>query len=261
MQIIILENAEQVAQYGADQFVALLAQKPDAVLGLATGSTPIALYQNLIQRYRADEVSFAQASSFNLDEYLGLPSEHPQSYRHFMNTQLFSHIDIAPQNTHIPDGSAADPIATCEQYEAEIVSAGGIDLQLLGIGRNGHIGFNEPSSSLASRTRVKTLTPDTVAANQRFFQEGEFQPRLSLTMGIGTIMEARRILLLATGESKSAAVREAVEGPVAARCPASILQMHPRASLVLDRAAASALKDVEFYEYIERENQRLLDSN
>ena len=258
MQIIILENAEQVAQYGAEQFVALLRQKPKAVLGLATGSTPITLYQNLIQRYHAGEVSFAQASSFNLDEYLGLPGEHPQSYRHFMNTQLFNHIDISLQNTHIPDGGTADPLVTCEQYEADIVSAGGIDLQLLGIGRNGHIGFNEPSSSLASRTRVKTLTPDTVAANQRFFSEGEFQPRLSLTMGIGTIMEARRILLLATGETKSAAVREAVEGPVAARCPASILQMHPRATLVLDRAAASALKDVEFYEYIERENERLL---
>lgn len=258
MQIIILENAEQVARYGADQFVALLHKKPEAVLGLATGSTPVALYQNLIQRYQAGEVSFARVSSFNLDEYLGLAGDHPQSYRHFMNTRLFNHIDMAVQNTHVPDGSANDPMATCEQYEAEIERAGGIDLQLLGIGRNGHIGFNEPSSSLASRTRVKTLTPDTVAANKRFFDEGEFQPRLALTMGIGTIMEARRILLLATGEAKSAAVREAVEGPVAARCPASILQMHPRATLVLDRAAASALKDVAFYEYIERENQRLL---
>ncbi|MCH8531631.1 MAG: glucosamine-6-phosphate deaminase [Saccharospirillum sp.] len=258
MQIIILENADQVAQYGAQQFVDLLNRQPDAVLGLATGSTPVALYQNLIQRYQAGEISFERASSFNLDEYLGLAGDHPQSYRHFMNSQLFNHIDIAPQNTHIPDGSTEDPLSTCEQYEADIVKAGGIDLQLLGIGRNGHIGFNEPSSSLASRTRVKTLTPDTVAANQRFFSEGEFQPRLSLTMGIGTIMEARRILLLATGETKSAAVREAVEGPVAARCPASILQMHPRATLVLDRAAASALKDVEFYEYIERENERLL---
>ncbi|MHA7880574.1 MAG: glucosamine-6-phosphate deaminase [Saccharospirillum sp.] len=258
MQIIILENAEQVARYGADQFVALLRKKPEAVLGLATGSTPVALYQNLIQRYQAGDVSFAQASSFNLDEYLGLAGDHPQSYRHFMNARLFRHLDIQVHNTHVPDGSTDDPIATCEQYEAEIKRAGGIDLQLLGIGRNGHIGFNEPSSSLASRTRVKTLTPDTVAANQRFFKAGEVQPKLALTMGIGTIMEARRIVLLATGEAKSAAVREAVEGPVAARCPASILQMHPRATLVLDRAAASALRDVAFYEYIERENERLL---
>ena len=158
----------------------------------------------------------------------------------------------------MPDGAAKDPLAACEAYEAAIKNAGGIDLQLLGIGRNGHIGFNEPSSSLASRTRVKTLTPDTVEANKRFFKPDEFQPNLAITMGIGTIMEARHILLLATGESKAEAIREAVEGPVAARCPASILQMHPRATLVLDRAAAKGLKDVDFYEYIERENQRLL---
>jgi len=258
MQIVILDTPEQVAEYGAARFIDLLTKKPDAALGLATGSTPIQLYKTLIRHFEQGDVSFRDARTFNLDEYLGLTGDHPQSYRHFMNTQLFDHIDINRNRTRVPDGATEDPLAACEAYEDDIHDAGGIDLQLLGIGRNGHIGFNEPSSSLASRTRVKTLTPDTVKANQRFFKPDEFQPNLAITMGIGTIMEARQILLLATGESKAAAVREAVEGPVAARCPASILQMHPRATLVLDRDAAQGLKDVAFYEYIERENQRLL---
>lgn len=257
MQIVILDTPEQVANYGADRFADQLKNKPDSVLGLATGSTPIALYNALIARVKRGELSFAKAQTFNLDEYLGLAGTHPQSYRFFMNEHLFRHLDIDLANTAVPDGATEEPMVACDEYEAAIQAAGGIDLQLLGIGRNGHIGFNEPSSSLASRTRVKTLTPDTVKANQRFFKAGEFQPHLSITMGIGTIMEARQILLLATGESKAAAVRATVEGPLAARCPASILQMHPKARLVLDRAAASQLEDVAFYQYIEQENQRL----
>lgn len=257
MQIVILDTPEQVANYGADRFADQLNNKPDSVLGLATGSTPIALYNALIARVKRGELSFANVRTFNLDEYLGLAGTHPQSYRYFMNEHLFRHLDIDLANTTVPDGATEEPLAACDEYEAAIQAAGGIDLQLLGIGRNGHIGFNEPSSSLASRTRVKTLTPDTVKANQRFFDDGEFQPHLSITMGIGTIMEARQILLLATGESKAAAVRATVEGPLAARCPASILQMHPKARLVLDRAAASQLEDVAFYQYIEQENQRL----
>lgn len=257
MQIVILDTPEQVASYGADRFADQLNNKPDSVLGLATGSTPIALYNALIARVKRSELSFAKARTFNLDEYLGLAGTHPQSYRYFMNEHLFRHLDIDLANTAVPDGATEEPLAACDAYEAAIQAAGGIDLQLLGIGRNGHIGFNEPSSSLASRTRVKTLTPDTVKANQRFFEAGEFQPHLSITMGIGTIMEARQILLLATGEGKAAAVRATVEGPLAARCPASILQMHPKATLVLDRAAASQLEDVAFYQYIEQENQRL----
>ncbi len=257
MQIVILDTPEQVANYGADRFADQLNNKPDSVLGLATGSTPIALYNALIARVQRGELSFANARTFNLDEYLGLAGTHPQSYRYFMNEHLFRHLDIDLANTAVPDGATEEPLVACDEYEAAIQAAGGIDLQLLGIGRNGHIGFNEPSSSLASRTRVKTLTPDTVKANQRFFEAGEFQPHLSITMGIGTIMEARQILLLATGESKAAAVRATVEGPLAARCPASILQMHPKARLVLDRAAASQLEDVAFYQYIEQENQRL----
>ncbi|MEP4547751.1 MAG: glucosamine-6-phosphate deaminase [Saccharospirillum sp.] len=257
MQIVILDTPEQVASYGADRFADQLNNKPDSVLGLATGSTPIALYNALITRVKRGELSFAKARTFNLDEYLGLAGTHPQSYRYFMNEHLFRHLDIDLANTAVPDGATEEPLSACDAYEVAIKAAGGIDLQLLGIGRNGHIGFNEPSSSLASRTRVKTLTPDTVRANQRFFDDGEFQPHLSITMGIGTIMEARQILLLATGEGKAAAVRATVEGPLAARCPASILQMHPKATLVLDRAAASQLEDVAFYQYIEQENQRL----
>jgi glucosamine-6-phosphate deaminase len=257
MQIVILDTPEQVANYGADRFADQLNNKPDSVLGLATGSTPIALYNALIARVKRSELSFAKARTFNLDEYLGLAGTHPQSYRYFMNEHLFRHLDIDLANTAVPDGATEEPLAACDAYEVAIKAAGGIDLQLLGIGRNGHIGFNEPSSSLASRTRVKTLTPDTVKANQRFFDDGEFQPHLSITMGIGTIMEARQVLLLATGENKAAAVRATVEGPLAARCPASILQMHPKATLVLDRAAASQLEDVAFYQYIEQENQRL----
>lgn len=259
MQIVIQPNADAVAEYGADQFSRLLSKKPDAVLGLATGSTPVALYQKLIGRFQAGELSFAKATSFNLDEYLGLSPEHPQSYRYFMQQQLFGLIDIAPERTHVPAGDAADPIAACHDYEAKISAAGGIDLQLLGIGRNGHIGFNEPSSGLRSRTRVKTLTQATIDDNARFFAEGEYQPHLSITMGIGTILDARKVLLLATGEAKADAVKAMVEGPLSAACPASALQLHQHAVVVLDEAAASKLADLEFYRHIERENQLLLE--
>lgn len=257
MQVVILPQPLDVAHYAADFISRQIRQKPGSVLGLATGSTPIATYQALIEQCRSGAVSFAQVSTFNLDEYLGIPDTHPQSYRHFMNEELFSHIDIDLARTHVPDGMARNPADTCAQYEAAIQEAGGIDLQLLGLGRNGHIGFNEPSSSLASRTRIKTLTPATVADNARFFGPDEFQPHLSITMGIGTIMEARKVLLLATGDSKASAVKTMVEGALSAACPATILQMHPQATVVLDSAAAAQLEMREFYQYIEHENQKL----
>lgn len=257
MRIVILDTPEDVAEFGCTYFIDQINNKPDSVLGLATGSTPVNLYQKLCDAYLNKRVSFQSVQSFNLDEYLGLAPEHPQSYRYFMNQNLFNQIDIKPAQTHVPDGMAANPKDACLQYEQNIQQAGGIDLQLLGIGRNGHIGFNEPSSSLSSRTRIKTLTQDTVEANKRFFSEDEFQPRLSLTMGIGTIMEARRILLLATGSSKAEAVRNTIEGPLSASCPASILQMHPDVTIVLDKNAALGLKDLAFYQYIEAEQQRL----
>lgn len=259
MKVVILENADAVAAYGADIFVKQLNAKPESVLGLATGSTPVALYQRLIEACRAGEVSFAQAFSFNLDEYLGLPAEHPQSYRYFMNHNFFDHIDIPLANTRVPNGEADNPLAACTDYETAIAKRGGIDVQLLGIGRNGHIGFNEPASSLTSRTRVKTLTKATIDDNSRFFGPDEYQPHLSITMGIGTIMEARRIVLLATGAGKAEAIKATVEGPISASCPASILQMHPAATIIIDEAAAGGLADKEFFKHIERENQHLLN--
>lgn len=258
MQVVIKADAAAVAEYGAAIFIKQITQQPKSVLGLATGSTPVALYQQLISAYQAGKLSFSQVKTFNLDEYLGLAAEHPQSYRYFMQQQLFNHIDIKPDNTAVPAGAATDPLKACQDYEQLILDAGGIDLQLLGLGRNGHIGFNEPSSGLRSRTRIKTLTKETIADNARFFKADEYQPHLSITMGIGTILDARKVVLLATGASKAAAVKAMIEGPLSASCPASALQLHQHAVVVLDEAAASELNDIEFYRHIEQENQMLL---
>ncbi|WP_394190316.1 glucosamine-6-phosphate deaminase [Pseudoalteromonas atlantica] len=257
MQIVILNDAAAVAAYGANIFAKQLEKKPTSVLGLATGSTPVALYQELISKNKAGEISFSHATTFNLDEYLGLTGEHPQSYRYFMNEQLFNHVDINKDNTFVPPGDAENPIEACHEYETKICDAGGVDVQLLGIGRNGHIGFNEPSSGLTSRTRVKTLTKATIEDNARFFKADEYQPHLSITMGIGTILEAKKVVLLATGENKADAVLAMVEGPLMAKCPASALQLHRDAVIVIDKAAASKLEDLEFYQHIEAENQKL----
>lgn len=259
MKVVILGTADEVADYGADVFRRQLAEKPVSVLGLATGTTPLALYERLIRGCRAGEISFREATTFNLDEYLGLDGTHPQSYRHYMDRHLFEHIDIDPARTHVPAGDATNARRASAGYDAQIAGCGGIDLQLLGIGRNGHIGFNEPYSSLESRTRVKTLTARTIADNARFFAAGEYQPHLAITMGIGTILDARHVLLLATGDTKAEAVRQMIEGPVAARCPASALQLHERVTVVIDDPAAGALKDPEFFRHIEREDRALGD--
>lgn len=259
MKVVILKDAAEVAKYGAAIFIKQIKRKPDSVLGLATGSTPVALYKELIAAYRAGRVSFKQVSTFNLDEYLGLTGSHPQSYRYFMNQQLFNHIDIDQSQTAVPPGDAEDPFSACEDYESNIAHKGGIDLQLLGIGRNGHIGFNEPSSSLRSRTRIKTLTRATISDNARFFGPDEYQPHLSITMGIGTILESKKVVLLATGANKAEAIKATVEGPLTAACPASALQLHEHVVLVIDEAAASQLADVDFYKHIEMENQKLLE--
>jgi len=258
MQIVILKDAAQVAEYGANIFIEQIKNKANSVIGLATGSTPVALYQELIQKNQQNEVSFSDVTSFNLDEYLGLKGEHPQSYRHFMAEQLFNHINIDLKNTHVPPGDAKNPLTACDEYEDKITQAGGIDVQLLGIGRNAHIGFNEPSSGLTSRTRVKTLTQATIDDNARFFAEDEYQPHLSITMGIGTILDSKKVVLLATGEGKADAIKDMVEGPLAAICPASALQLHRDAVIVIDEAAASKLSDTDFYKHIEAENQKLL---
>ena len=223
-------------RYAAARYV-----RGGAVLGCATGSTPIGLYQRLTARHAEESLDFSGVTTFNLDEYVGLPPEHPQSYWRFMREHLFDHVDIAADRIHIPDGMAADLDAACAAYEQCIEEAGGIDLQILGIGSNAHLAFNEPGSSLGSRTRVQTLTGKTLADNARFFGEGETQPRTAVTMGLGTIMEARKLLMMASGTGKAAAVRDALEGPVTAMCPASVLQMHPHAHILLDEEAASAL--------------------
>lgn len=258
MKVVILDNASAVARYGADIFREQLQKKPDSVFGLATGSTPLSLYRELIESNRQGDISFAKAHSFNLDEYMDLPAEHPQSYRQFMNREFFDHIDIDPTNARVPPGDASNPLTACVEYEEAIRSVGGIDIQLLGIGRNGHIGFNEPTSCLTSRTRVKTLTQETIQDNARFFAEDEVQPQLSITMGIGTIMEARLVVLLATGKSKANAIKQMVEGPVSAWCPASALQMHPATVVIVDEEAANGLTNPSFFKHIEQQNQALL---
>ena len=249
MELIIQPDTAAVARVAAALFRHQLAQKPASVLGLATGSTPLALYRELVAPQGLD---FSRATTFNLDEYVGLGPAHPQSYAYFMREHLFRHLaQLARPAPASPDGLAPDfPARVPRRMKKRSASAGGIDLQLLGLGANGHIGFNEPSSSLASRTRIKTLAPQTIRDNARFFASDAEVPRHVLTMGIGTIMEARHCLVLATGESKAEAVAAMAEGPVTASCPASILQMHPRCTLLLDEAAAGALRRPEYYRWV-----------
>lgn len=246
MEIIIQKNSQQAADVGARIIRGLIAAKPDAVIGLATGSTPVSMYQRLIEM----DLDWSQVTTFNLDEYIGLPKEHPQTYHSFMWENLFNHINIDPAKVHIPDGNAEDIPAHCSAYEKAIANAGGIDLQVLGIGSDGHIGFNEPTSSLASRTRIKTLTERTVQDNARFFSSAEEVPRHVITMGIGTIMEARTNLLLAFGDNKADAVAGMVEGPITANNPATVLQMHPSVKVCLDEAAASKLERADYYRWV-----------
>lgn len=250
MEVVILDTSADVAQRSADIICRLIQAKPNAVLGMATGSTPLELYQELIKRHKAGEISFKEVTTFNLDEYIGLHDGHEQSYRYFMDHHLFRHLDINPERTHVPEGNAANPVEVGPAYEQKIRNAGGIDLQILGIGTDGHIGFNEPTSSLSSRTRIKTLTEQTIEDNQRFFKEGQFQPRVAITMGIGTILEARQILLLATGVKKARAVADSVEGPLCANCPASALQWHNKTSFILDETAAESLERKAYYKWV-----------
>ncbi len=251
MEIIIQPTPEAGGIIAARIIAKLVRAKPDCVLGLATGSTPLGTYRELIRMHREDGLDFSKVTTFNLDEYVGLTAEHPQSYRAFMAEHFFRHVNVDAGRTHIPDGMARDIPAECARYEAAIAEAGGIDLQLLGIGTDGHIGFNEPSSSLASRTRIKTLTERTRADNARFFGGDLAQvPFHCITMGVGTIMASREVLLLAFGENKADAVSAAVEGPITAMNPASVLQMHPVAKCVVDEAAAAKLSRRDYYRWV-----------
>lgn len=258
MQVIIFDDAQQVAENAADWVAELINKKTDPVLGLATGSTPISLYKQLVSKHEAGNLSFKNTTSFNLDEYLGIDADNAQSYRHFMNENLFEHVDIDKSKTYLPTcNQGENPREQGLAYEEKIKQANGIDLQILGIGANGHIGFNEPTSSLASRTRIKTLTQQTLTDNSRLFSEDEFQPTLAMTMGIATILDARYVLLMATGENKAQAVKDMVAGPLSAMCPASALQMHENAIVLLDKAAASKLEEQEYYQWANKQNIKI----
>jgi glucosamine-6-phosphate deaminase len=250
MELILQPTAEAASLLAAGMFRALIRRKPDAVLGLATGGTPLPLYRELIRMHREEGLDFSRVTTFNLDEYIGLAPEHPRSYHAFMHGNFFRHVNIPEDHIHLPDGLTEDVEAFCADYEARIAAAGGIDLQLLGLGTDGHIGFNEPGSSLASRTRIKTLTPQTLSDNNRFFAEGETQPHHVITMGIGTILDSRRIVVLAFGARKAAAAAAAAEGPITASVPASALQFHPQTTLFLDESAAVRLTRADYYRWV-----------
>ena len=252
MRVIVQRDADSVAQTGARFVAELLRRKPACVLGLATGSTPLGMYAELIRMHREEGLDFSRVVSFNLDEYVGLGPAHPQSYRQFMQKHLFDEINIDVRNTHVPDGRALNFEAFCEQYEKLIRDSGGIDLQVLGIGSDGHIAFNEPGSSLGSRTRLKTLAPETIQDNARFFGSAEAVPRLAVTMGVGTILESRQCLLLATGDAKAKAIRNTIEGPVTAQVTASALQLHRDVIAVVDEDAGRLLERREYYRHVER---------
>ena len=258
MQVIIFDDAQQIAESAAEWVAELINKKSNPVLGLATGSTPISLYQELVKKYKAGELSFSNTTSFNLDEYLGINEKNEQSYRHFMNKNLFDHVDINKYKTFLPTcNQGENPREQGLDYEDKIAQAGGIDLQILGIGANGHIGFNEPTSSLASRTRIKTLTQQTLDDNSRLFAADEFQPTLAMTMGIATILDARYVLLMATGKNKAKAVKAMVTGPLSAVCPASSLQLHENAIVLLDKEAASELEDQDYYVWADKQNVKI----
>jgi glucosamine-6-phosphate deaminase len=246
MEIIIQPAPEAATAIAARLVARVIREKPAAVLGLATGGTMEPLYRELV----AMKLDWSKLTTFNLDEYVGLSPQHPQSYHSFMWEKLFGRVNIAIKSVNIPDGLAKDVPAACENYERKIFSAGGIDLQLLGIGTHGHIGFNEPTSSLASRTRIKTLTPQTLRDNARFFGSESAVPHHVITMGIGTILESRHCALLAFGKKKARAIADAVEGPVTAMNPASALQLHPKVTVFLDEEAASELKMQDYYRWV-----------
>jgi len=241
MLVYIKENYEEMSQEAARLVAELVRRKPNCVLGFATGGTPLGLYKELIRMHKQESLDFSTSTTFNLDEYVGLPSEHPQSYHYYMWENLFKHINVDRRFMHIPNGMAQDVEAFCEWYEEQIMKVGGIDLQILGIGANGHIAFNEPGSSLGSRTRIKTLTGTTREANARFFDHHSQVPKYAITMGVGTIMDAKKLLLLASGESKAEAIAATCEGPITAKCPATIVQMHRHATVIVDQAAAAKL--------------------
>ena len=241
MQIFCEKDYDAMSRRAAQVIAAEVVHNPACVLGLATGSTPVGTYKYLVDWYKAGMLSFKGIRSVNLDEYKGLTPDHDQSYRYFMQSNLFDHVDIVPENTRVPDGLAADPAKECAEYDAYIRSLGYADLQLLGIGRNGHIGFNEPGDHFVQETHVVDLAESTIEANSRFFATRDDVPKQAFSMGIGAIMGAKRVLLVASGEDKADAVYNTVCGPIGPQCPGSILRLHPNVVLVADEAAFSRL--------------------
>ncbi|HHT49783.1 MAG TPA: glucosamine-6-phosphate deaminase [Firmicutes bacterium] len=241
MRVLIEKDYTEMSKKAALMVAGQVLLQPATVLGLATGSTTLGLYQELIGMYRRGEVDFANVTTFNLDEYYSLGPDHPQSYHYFMYENLFNHINVKAERIHLPSGTAADIKAACAAYERKITEAGGIDLQVLGVGVNGHIGFNEPNPSLPVYTDLVDLTEETIQVNSRFFRSVEEVPRQAVTMGIGTILKARRIILLANGRHKAEAIRKTVSGMVTSACPSSFLQTHPDVTIILDQEAAALL--------------------
>jgi len=253
MDVVICKTYDELSRRAAAVVAGLVNHKPNAVLGFATGSSPVGLYKDLIRRHREEGLDFSKVTTFNLDEYVGLPGDHPQSYRFFMNDNLFDHINVPKQNTHVPSGTSANHRAFCEWYEKRIRECGGIDLQVLGIGSDGHIAFNEPGSSLGSRTRMVTLTEQTLDDNARFFQKKADVPRHAISMGVGTVLEARRCVMVVNGKGKAPALAAAAEGPVTTMITASALQLHPDTVVFCDEDAAGQLKMGDYYRWIQKQ--------
>ena len=248
MLVLLKPDYHELSREAARIVANAVRNNPLLTLGLATGSTTVGMYQELVRLHKVEALDFSKVTTFNLDEYLGLSADHRQSLHYFMRENFFSQVNADPKKIHIPNGKiAGDYEKYCSSYEKAIQRAGGIDLQILGIGRNGHIGFNEPASSFGSRTRLKVLTRETIEDNRKFFAPGEQVPQCAITMGIGTILEARKIVILATGAAKAETVTQAIEGPITASVTASALQLHRDVTFVLDEAAASKLEHVEYY--------------
>jgi glucosamine-6-phosphate deaminase len=250
MEAIIRPTEDSAARLVEQIIAGELRRNPSLVLGLATGRTMEAVYRLLVQNHREQKLDFSLCRTFNLDEYIGLAPGDPHSYRYYMNEHLFSQVNLDLRNTHLPDGMAKNLEAECREYEAKIKRCGGIDLQILGIGKAGHIGFNEPLSALLSRTRVKALSPVTIEQNAEFFGGADRVPRRAITMGVGTILDCRRCILLATGASKADIIAKAVEGPLTSMISATALQLHPHCTVVVDEAAAAKLQAADYYRWI-----------
>lgn len=243
MNLIVVDNYEELSKVAAEEFSKVIKEKPDAVLGLATGGSPVGMYKELIKMYENNELDFSKVTTVNLDEYIGLNPEHEQSYRYFMNENLFNHINVNIEKTFVPNGLAENLESECKGYDKKIMELGGIDIQLLGVGNNGHIAFNEPDDELSSGTHVISLTENTIEANARFFDNIDDVPKKAITMGVGGIMKSKKIILIASGESKAEAIRGLFSGKITTENPASMLQMHRDVTVIVDKEAAKLINE------------------